>query len=303
MNGEDLAQEVLEICLDALKNKPEEIPLEITLRDRKDDDITLSSSGKGARYLAHVLAGTDFDPSPARTQMKFDIGDLIHEYLREVLILRGENQGYRITHMEEPVRSHVPSLEKDYVGHIDGILWLDDSPYLLDIKVTDHYSYVTDDPRNPDVDDKGKERTWWQKAHLWRSGLYTFDAVAAWADDAFKRNNLYQLASYEDAVLNDLGIELEGTVFVYVNRNMCHLAVGYYVPTDSQWESWLDERDENIEAAVKAEKPEDLDTCWPAEVGAAPHIVCQYCRYSESCYDLDVTTYKGKPRMKIRSIK
>jgi len=303
VNGPDLAQEVLEICLDALKNKPDEIPMQVTLRNRRDNDITLSSSGKGARYLAHVLAGTEYDESPARTQMKFDVGHLTHDYLREVLRLRGEEKGYKLTHIEEPVRSYVPPLDEYYVGHIDGVLWIDDVPYLLDIKMADHYSYVTDDPRNPDEDPKtGKERSWWQKAHLWRSGLYTFDAIAAWADDPFKRNNLYQIASYEDGLRHG-GVNVAGTVFVYVNRNMCHLAVGYYEPTDNQWESWMDERDVNIQAATEADKPEDLETCWPAEVGSAPHIVCQYCQYSESCYDLDVSTYKGKPRMKIRRIK
>lgn len=252
--------------------------------------LRLSASGKGARYHAHTLAGTPGDSVNARSRIKMDIGHMMHDYLRDVL---AHSKAWTVFAREKTVTVEINGVPVE--GHLDLILRDNDSGqlYLVDIKTTDHFGYVQLDPRNP-------HDNWWARAHRWTSGDFVFNAYWTFLDSKFKHEYNAQIESYKQGLENE-GIHVDEVLFVVLNRNTAHIAVGLYEPEDG--EAIRQARDQRVADAMAADRPEDLDLCYPAKVGSKPDVQCEYCKYTSACFDLKTRIYKGKPQNSILKIK
>lgn len=249
--------------------------------------LRASASGKKARYLALELAGAPKSEIEARLGITFAIGHFAHDYLREQL---SKSDAFEV--MDEELEVTLPGWEEQNVtGHIDLRLLDKESEkiYLVDIKTVDHIGYLFNDPANK------------KRSKYWAARYYTFNA-SKWKDDPFKREYLYQMASYEDAV-RGLGLEFDEVIFILVCKSTGHFAIGNFDISDEDFDRLLAERDDNFNLAVEhQDNPYNLPLCWEPEDNKPP-LNCQYCAYSAQCYDIQIAgVVKGKPQFKINEV-
>jgi len=103
----------------------------IAPRDEAPNPFRLSAAGKCARQMAYERHyPEELPPVEPRVVAIFELGSLIHDWLREKL-LAVHGEGFHS--IEKPVELEV---EPGFTvpGHIDGVLEAPDGPVLLDIK-------------------------------------------------------------------------------------------------------------------------------------------------------------------------
>jgi hypothetical protein len=289
----DIAYPILDRILEAFEIKPDILEINTVIDNSpRPDKISLSMAGKGARYLAMAVSGAPKKDIPARSRANMDMGTIAHDYIRAVLASHPEIE---VEDGERTVTLKTEDGKHEINGHIDGFMKVDGQRILFDIKCVDHYSFNDLDPRNT-------YDNWWTRTRKWSAGNYVFEGVEAFTEEMFKREYLYQLAGYEEA-LASADEKWDLTVFILYNRNTSHLAVGLFQPDTDQWDALVGEAGKNMFSALSDPDPYNHDTCHPAAVGAAPHMVCQYCPYTEECFTMDVQVFRGKPQMKIKEIK
>lgn len=246
-----------------------------------DGVLRASLSGKKARYLAFELNKYPKKAREARTSINFKFGDLVHDLIRDDL---SKNENFNVLHRE--LELPIPGWS-GVTGHID--LILEDKStglrWFIDIKTVDQTSFIFNDPTNVKKN----------RYHACRN--YTFDPYG-WITDPFKRDYLYQILTYCEA-LEAAEIEFDNVLFITVCKSTGHIALGRFDWEDSLF--LLDERDTNWDAATKAESPYDLDLCWEPD-GDTPFLVCQYCDFNKHCFDLTLSSDRGRPKFKIKEI-
>jgi len=311
----DLAYEILDVMIEAITAKPPSVDFPVRIDNSpRPKGMSLSSAGKGAKYLAHMHIGSKEKEGQPRYLLNMDMGSLAHDYIRWIL---NEYQHCELTDAERTVSLTVKGAEGSaphtasggqdiepaicVKGHIDGFLTFETARLsrnkkvriLLDIKCVDMYTFNELDPRNP-------ETNWWARSRKWNAGNYVFDANEAFENDDFKRAYLGQVAGYEKS-LDEEGEEWDATAFILYNRNTSHFAVGIY---DSSKTDGLVAGFTQKATQVHANPDPTLyEPCYPAEVGASPGIVCQYCDYLHECFDVKTKIFRGKPRFNILRIR
>lgn len=293
----DLAYEILDVMVEAIVAKPPTVDFPVKIDNRpRPKGMSLSSAGKGARFLAHMHQGSPKKEGQPRYLLNMDMGTLAHDYVRWIL------DQYEHCTLEDAERTVSLVVGDEVVsGHIDGFLTFQTArlshnrkvKILLDIKCVDIYTFNELDPRNP-------ETNWWAKSRKWAAGNYVFDANVAFNGDDFKKSYLGQVAGYETALEED-GEEWDATAFILYNRNTSHFAVGIY--DSSKTRELVAEFKQKATQVHANPSPENYEPCFPAEVGASPYIVCQYCDYLHECFDIKTKVFRGKPRMNILRIR
>lgn len=296
----DLAYEILDMVLESFEVKPEKVLFQTEIDNTpRPPGLSLSSSGKSERYLAHMLSGTDKKDSQPRYMAGMDMGSLAHDYIRWCL---EQHPDVEMSDAEREVELLVGPFnvaEGDpghgVRGHIDGFIKFGDKRILLDIKCVNLYTFNDLDPRNP-------HDNWFKRTRTWAAGNYVFDAVEAFAHDMFKKDYIAQVACYE-AALADEGEKWDATAFILYCRDTSHIGVGIFNPGEDEWEEIVGQARKRMAKVLDNPDPFEYDTCWDAAEGAEPHKVCQYCPYVEECFKLKTRVYRGKPRMQILEIR
>jgi len=293
----DLAYEILDVMVEALQNKPDYVDFPVKVDNRpREKGMSLSSAGKAERFLAHMHIGSPKKEGQPRYLLNMDMGTLAHDYIRWIL---NEYEHCTLSDAERTVSITLGAggSAARVSGHIDGMLEFETAKLarnrkvkiLLDIKCVDMYTFNSLDPRNP-------ETNFWARARKWAAGNYVFDANETFENDNFKKSYLGQIAGYETALLEE-GEEWDATAFILYNRNTSHFAVGIY--DSAKTEELTNGFKYRAEGVLCDATPAKFEPCWPAEVGAEPHIVCQYCDYLHECFDIKTKIFRGKPRFNI----
>lgn len=285
---------------DSLRERPENLKVTVDFGGWHDGDrrLRLSEAGKQARYLAHRLQGTPMEVPLARSRITMDLGHIIHEYLQTSLA--HADKEWEIIAVEKEVTTEIAG--EEVVGHLDLILKDKESgaTFLLDIKGINTYSFCELDPRRTateNLNSKGNPN----HPLFWRGGDYVFDAHA-FVGDTFKEKYLHQIEAYLQALEGE-GQHVDACLFLLVNRDTGHIAVGLWEPTGQERLKYRTERDEQFSKALRDPNPSNHDTCNPAVVGGKLETGCSYCGFKHACFTLDVSTFRGEPTFKIKEIK
>jgi hypothetical protein len=295
--SKELAYDILDVVIEAVMDKPMEahFPVEINNSPRPPG-ISLSSAGKGNRFLAHMERGSQQKDGEPRYKFTMDMGTIAHDYIRQTI------NAYEYASITDEEREVALAIDGDAVvkGHIDGFLnfkrntsGVQNVRILLDIKCVPLFTFNELDPRNP-------EKNWWSRSRKWIAGNYVFNASEAFADDDFKKSYLEQIAGYEAALLEE-GEVWDATAFLLYNRDSSHFAVGIY--NSEETNRILGDAKERILQVMDNPTPADYEPCWPAAVGSEPHTVCRYCDYLYECFAIKTKVFRGKPRMNILEIR
>jgi len=253
--------------------------------------LRASSSGKAPRYLAMELGEYARGSQEARTGVNFNIGDAIHDLVRDRL---AESKNFEVEHRELEVI--VPGFE-DVTGHIDLILTDKQTKvkWLVDIKKVDQISYIFMDPQNL------------KKSRYWACRNYILD-TKSFENDPFKGQYLYQLATYMEAC-EIANIKFDRVAFLFVSPTG-HLAIAEFDPTELLYHSYLDDRDINFNTVLNQPDPYKHPLCYTETMKGVPimeageiHLCCQYCAYKNQCFDLSFEAKAGKPTYKLERLR
>lgn len=291
----DLGYRLLDTLMESLRDCPEvmEFPVELDDSPRKPG-MSLSSAGKGTRFLAHMQVGSPKKEKQPRYSFGMKMGHVAHDLLRNVW---GTHPAITVSDAERDVTVTIQDGDPPVTvgGHIDGFVEFEGLKILIDIKCVNLYAFNELDPRNP-------ETNWWARSRKWAAGNYVFDAIEMFSTDDFKKAYLDQIAGYE-AGLHEAGETWDATAFVLYCRDTSHLAVGIYSPEAEAFDAQLAIFSEKANAVLDNSDPFVYDTCWEAAVGSEPYKVCQYCDYLHECFDVKTQVFRGKPRMNILRIR
>lgn len=285
---------------DSLRERPGDLSVKVDFRGWEDGDrsLRLSESGKKARYLAHKLQGTPQEIPLARSRITMDLGHIIHEYLREVL--NNSPDYWEVVRAEDTVSLIIGGEEVE--GHFDLLLRDVESgaTFLIDVKGITTYGFKSLDPRRLAPENKNSKGNP-PNINFWKGGDFVFDAES-FIGDPFQEKYLYQIESYLEALEGE-GLEPDACLFVMVNRDTGHIAVGIWDPTPETRASIRAARDTEFTAALEDPNPSHHPTCNPAAVGGSLELGCQYCGFKHECFALEVTTFRGSPSFKIKDIR